>query len=121
MPLRLIELNAHPGRIAATKIADVVEDGAFFLDFSRQLERLHWFGATNRWVGPIISVFAPVVHERESKGGFVIGVHRSDPYFKQILALWSKRYPEREALQTMPIDGLQVIADFGAQFPEDSQ
>lgn len=121
MPLRLLELPAHPGRIAASKVDGIVDGGAFFLDFSRELDRQRWFGVTNRWIGPIVSVFAPVVHQGESKGGYVIGVHRSDPNFNQIVTLWRKHFPERELLPPSPADGLQVIADFGTQFPEDSQ
>jgi hypothetical protein len=38
-PLTLVELQAHPGRIAATCVEGFVDGGVFLLDFSRSLER----------------------------------------------------------------------------------
>jgi hypothetical protein len=93
MALQLIKLHAHPNELAVTKIGAVITDGAFFLDFSRPLERIRWLGVRNRWIGFTIGLLVPVVHQGEHTGGYVIGVTPTDPYFGDLQALWKTHYP----------------------------
>jgi hypothetical protein len=121
MALKLIKLHAHPSEMAVTKVGSVVSDGAFFLDFSRPLERIRWLGVRNRWIGFTAALGVPVVHQGERSGGFVIGVGASDPYFADLQALWKAQYPAQRTPPATAADGLQIIADFAAQFPDDSR
>ncbi len=115
MTLRLFQFDAHPNEVAVTKVDSFVTDGVFFLDFSRPLE------VQRRRFGLADALFIPVVHLGEHKGGFVIGVHRSDPSFPQLRALWKERHPSQRSPPTTVADGLKIIADFATQFPDDSQ
>ena len=92
-----------------------------FFHFSRPLEHLRWFGVQNRWVGFTVALFVPVVHQGEHSGGYVIGVHRSDPYFADLRALWKAHYPSKRTLPATVADGLKIVADFSTQFPDDSR
>jgi hypothetical protein len=121
MALQLIKLHAHPSEMAVTKVGSVVADGAFFLDFSRPLERIRWFGIRNHWVGFTVGLFVPVVHQGEQGGGYVIGVGPSDPYFADLQALWKVHYPSKRTPPATATDGLKIVADFAAQFPDDSR
>lgn len=121
MALQLIKLDAYPHETAVTKVGSLVTNGAFFLDFSRPLEHRRWFGVHNRWFGLTVALLVPVVHQREHIGGFVIGVHRGDPYFADLRALWKAHYPSKSTLPTTVADGLKIIADFATQFPDDSR
>jgi len=120
MATGLIELHPFPNEIAATKIGAVVAGGAFFLDFSRPLQPVRWFGVPNRWIGFTVGVFVPVVHQGEEVGSFVIGVERSDPQFANLTALWRLHYPSKRSPPAKLADGLKVVADFHQQFPEDT-
>lgn len=113
MATQLFQFNDYPNDIAITK-TEFVPDGVFFLDFSRPLERIRWFGFTS-------ALLVPVVHQGEHQGSFVVGVHRSDPYFKNVLALWKARYPSKRNPPETEADGFKRIADFATQFPSDSQ
>jgi hypothetical protein len=121
MALQLIKLHAHPHETAVTKIGSVVADGAFFLDFSRPLKRIRWLGVQNSWFGFTVLLLAPVVHQSEQIGGYVIGAHRSDPYFADLQALWKANYPSKRTPPTAVADNLKIVADFATQFPEDSR
>jgi hypothetical protein len=121
MTLKLFQLDAYPNKIAVTKVDSFVTNGAFFLDFSRPLAHLRWFGIQNRWLGPTVALFVPVAHQDEYSSGFVIGVPRSDPYFAQLRALWKAHYPSKRTLPTTEVDGLNIAADFATQFPDDSR
>lgn len=120
MPTQLFQFETHPNDIAVTK-TEFVSGGMFFLDFSRPLERLRWFGVLNYWVGFTAALSVPVVHEGEHSGGYVIGIHRSDPYFKDVLTLWKARYPSKRSNPEPEADGLKIVTDFAAQFPGDCQ
>ena len=115
MPLQLVRLDSHPHEIAVTKAA-VVPNGAFFLDFTRPLQPQRLLG-----IGPTISLFVPVVHQGEQVGGYVISLRRGSPYFADIETLWKQRYPSKKRQPEALVDWLQVVADFAAQFPEDSK
>jgi hypothetical protein len=121
MTLQLVRLDAYTNEIAVTKVDSFVTDGAFFLDFSRPLEHLRWFGVQNRWVGLTVALFVPVVHQGEHNGGYVIGVHRSNPYFGQLRALWKTHHPSKRTPPPTVADGLKIIADFATQFPDDNR
>lgn len=120
MPLLLLQLGAHPDEIAATKRDTCVEDGAFFLDFSRPLGRLRWLGAWNRRVGVTMSLLVPVVHQGERTGARTIAVDRGDPYFAELQRLWKERFPRRRAPSSPGAPAAKVDADFAAQFPDDA-
>jgi hypothetical protein len=117
MALRIFQLSEHPDQIAVSDVIAVVTggtfSGTFFLDFSRPLEM------RRRWFGRVFAMLVPVVHEGEHSGGYVIGVHRSDPAFGELLMLWKGRYPTQRTPPTQIADGLQIIADFARQFPND--
>jgi hypothetical protein len=121
MALQLIKLHAHPSETAVTKIGSVVTDGAFFLDFSRPLERIRWLGVRNRWIGFTVGLLVPVVHQGEAAGGYVIGVTPTDPYFTDLQKLWKANYPSKRTPPARAADGLRIIADFAAQFPDDNR
>jgi len=116
----LIKLHPYPNEIAVTKVGAVVTDGAFFLDFSRPLRHVRWFGVLNRWLGFSLGVFVPIVHQGEEVGSFQIGVERSDPVLPDLLTLWRSHYPSKRSKPINFADGLKVIADFETQFPEDT-
>jgi hypothetical protein len=118
MALRLFDLPGHPHQVAASDTDSFVPGGTFFLDFSRPLEHRRWFGVANRWIGIPLAVFMPVVHEGERNGGYVVGVQRSDPNFALVRALWKERYPSKRPSPSTEADGLKIIADFAAQFPD---
>lgn len=120
MATGLIKLHPFPTGIAVTKIDAVVINGAFLLDFSRPLQHVRWLGTLNRWLGITVGLFVPVVHQGEEVGSFVIGVKRSDPSFADVLTLWGSRYPSKRVAPSKVADGLEVIADFHKQFPEDT-
>jgi hypothetical protein len=120
MATGFIKLHPFPDGIAVTKVDVVVTRGAFLLDFSRPLRHVRWLGTLNRWLGITVGVFVPVVHQAEEVGSFVIGVERSDPSFADLLTLWATRYPSKRTPPRNVADGLEVIADFHKQFPEDT-
>jgi len=119
MTVHLRELENHPNQIAVSKIDSFVVDGAFFLDFSRPIEIYRWFGVPNRWFGFAVGLFVPVIHQGEQVGGFAISIHRSDPHFADVLALWKAHYPSRNTPPATVADGMTIVADFGRQFPND--
>ena len=119
MPLTLFGFHDRPNDIAATKVGAPLEDCAFLLDFSRPLERLRWLGVRNRFVGPTVAFLVPIVHLGEEVGGYVIGVHRGEPYFTDLPGLWRKHSRRPRTFKAAPVDGLQIVADFGRHFPED--
>ena len=121
MALNLFDLPEYPNQVAVSKIEPFVTDGAFFLDFSRPLEHIRWFGVKNRWLGFTIGLLVPVVHQGERSGGYVIGAHRGDPYFSELRVLWKTRYPSERVPPENEADGLKVIADFATQFPSEAQ
>ncbi len=120
MALLLIQLGAHPEEIAATKVEACLDDGAFFLDFSRPLERLRWCGVWNRRVGVTMSLIVPVVHQGEIDGRRTIPVDRGDPYFAELQRLWRTRFPKPRRAPAAPAEAPRIVADFRAQFPGDA-
>lgn len=126
MTLHLFQIEEHPERIAVSKISSYVPDGAFFLDFSRPLKFLRWFGFgefgvhINRF-GFVEGILVPVIHQGEDKGGYIISVHRSDPSFSTIRKLWKARYPSGNRTPDTKRDGLHIVSDFATQFPSDCQ
>lgn len=121
MPITLIAFDDTPTRLAATKVGVVLPNGRYFLDFTRKLQVIRWFGVRNRYIGPAVALFVPVVHESEKSGGYMIGVHAGDPYFKDLRKLWKTHFPSRAVEIAEEADGLKIIADFARQFPEDCQ
>ena len=120
MPIQLFQFNAFPDEIAVTK-TEFVSAGVFFLDFTRPLKPIRWLGTINTRFGFTVGLFVPVVHEGEHRGGYVVGIDRRDPYFRDVLALWRTRYPSARGAPHTKADGLKIISDFAVQFPEGSQ
>ncbi len=120
MPLLLLQLGAHPTEIAATKLESCIEDGAFFLDFSRPLGRLRWLGAWNTRVGFTMSLMVPVIHQAESTGRRSIAVDRGDPYFGELQRLWKERFPATRPPAVSAASELEIASNFLTQFPNDS-
>ena len=121
MPLLLLQLAAHPEEIAATKLDHCLPDGAFFLDFSRPLGVQRFCGVWNRWIGTIMALHVPVVHQGEGAGCRMIAVERVDPYFKELRRLWQERHPGVRPAPSRLVDALRIEADFAAQFPDDAR
>jgi hypothetical protein len=119
MPLTLFGFYGRPHDFAVTKAGVPLEECVFLLDFSRPLKRIRWLGTTNRWVGVTVGLLVPVVHEEEGKGGFMIGVHRGQPYFVDIPKLWREHYGAVPVRKSEPSDLLKIIGDFANHFPED--
>lgn len=119
MPLLLMQLGAHPAEIAATKLDACLEDSAFFLDFSRPLGRLRWFGIWNTRVGFTMSLIVPVVHQAEQAGSRTITVDRGDPYFAELQRLWAERFPSPRPVPVAAASPTQIASSFAAQFPHD--
>ena len=119
MTLRLFGFQAYPHEFAVTKIDVPLEECAFLLDFSRPLERIRWLGVTNKWLGLTVDLLVPVVHSGQQSGGYVVGVHRSSPYFDDLRRLWKLHKGTQRSLATPPPDELEIIADFARHFPED--
>ena len=120
MAVQLFTHPDHPNRIAIRDTDSFVVDGTFFLDFTRPLEhRRNWFGMHNRFFGFPYGLLVPVVHQGESAGEYVVGVHWSDPRFAELRALWKRHYPAKKILPAAPAEGLKIIADFARQFPAD--
>lgn len=120
MATGFIKLHPFPNGIAVTKIDAVVTNGAFLLDFSRPLQHVRWLVILNPWLGITVGLFVPVIHQREEVGSFVIAVKRSDPSFEDVITLWGSRYLSTTTSPSTVANGLQVIADFHKQFPEDT-
>jgi hypothetical protein len=116
--VQLFVIADQPGRVAATKAGACVDGGAFFLDFCRPLVTHRWFLVRNTKIGPVGMLTVPVVHQCEPVGRFVIAMQRSDPNFKNVLALWKERYPSSPAPAGTGRAGLEIAADWGAQFPD---
>jgi TPR repeat protein len=128
MTVLLYELASHPGEVGISKIDPPVVDGAFFLDFSQPLRVItrQCFGISNSWVGnvtelgvPVLhQLGVPVVHEGVRSGDFLVYMHRTDPRFSDIRALWRTRHPSNRAARGVADAGFKIIADFAVQFPQ---
>jgi hypothetical protein len=120
MPLLLLQLGAHPTEIAATKLESCIEDGAFFLDFSRPLGKLRWLGAWNTRIGFTMSLMVPVIHQAESTGSRSIAVDRGDPYFKELQRLWKERFPALRPPAVSAASEPKIASNLATQFPDDA-
>ena len=118
MALTLIAFDDPPSRFAATKGEATVPDGRFFLDFTRKLEVIRWFGVRNRYIGPAVGLLVPVVHEAEKSGGYVIGVSVGDPYFQDLRKLWRAHFPSSPATVLQETDGLKIICSPRNRWPQ---
>jgi TPR repeat protein len=128
MTVLLYELASHPGEVGISKIDPPVVDVAFFLDFSRPLRIItrRCFGISNNSVGSVTELGVPVVHQlgvpivhQGARGDdFVVYMHRTDPRFSDIRALWKARHPSDRAAPEVAGAGLKIIADFAVQFPQ---
>ena len=103
---------------AVTKIGEPIESCPFFLDFSRPIERTRWFGVRNKWIGPVVFIGVPIIHQSEQDGGFVILLTRSEPYFFDVISLWKMHFGSPRLATKGSSDSLQVAADFGMHFPD---
>lgn len=117
--LTLLEVAAHPGDIAATKIGTCATGGVFLLDFSRPLVTERWFLVWNFRLGYPLALHVPVVHEGEAAGSRSVAVERTDPYFGELQRLWRSRHPKQKRLPTAPVEDSQVAKDFKLHFPAD--
>jgi hypothetical protein len=121
MSLTLYGFHDRPNDLAVTKVGAALDDCKFLLDFTRPLERIHWFGVRNRWLGPTIGLLIPVAHQGEEKGEFIISLKRGEHYFTDILKIWQKHRGSRRSLESHSVDPLRIIADFAKHFPHDCQ
>lgn len=121
MGLHLFGFQERLHEVAITKSDFPVKDCVFLLDFSRPLKRVRWFGIVNRWLGITIGLHVPVAHLSEQSGGYTIGIRRGEPYFANLQELWVTHQGSTRTLVTSPVDGLEIVADFGRHFSEDCQ
>lgn len=118
MALTIYAFHNHPTAFAVTKVDAPIEECPFFLDFTKPLKKYRWLGVHNSWVGFVVALGVPIFHIGHDGGGYQIGVHRGDSYFKDIISLWKKNYPISRSPLSQEADGIDVIADFGRHFPE---
>ena len=90
MAITLFELEQFPNRIAISKAKDYQINGTFFLDFSKPLTVIRWFGKVNDYFGFAVGLRVPVIHQSENVGGYVISCHVNDPQYKTIKQLWKR-------------------------------
>jgi hypothetical protein len=119
MSLQLVAFADQPGRLAATKSGFTIPDGRFFLDFTRPLQVIRWFGVRNRFFGPAVGLGVPIIHEAEHVGGYVICVDASEAHFRELRTLWKSHFPSKASIIDCEANGLKIIADFATQFPHD--
>jgi hypothetical protein len=117
--VRLARRPRHPDRIAITKSGSFIEGGTFFLDFTRPIQTRRWFGKIDHHVGLVVGLIVPVIHEGEERGGHVVCVDRGDPRFDDLCALWKAYYPAEDVPVFEKAAGVDLVADFAAQFPTD--
>jgi TPR repeat protein len=130
MTVLLYKLTSHPGEVGISKIDPPLIDGAFFLDFGQPLRVLsrRCFGISNNWVGSVTELGVPVVHQlgvpvaHQGVGAenFLVYMHRTDPSFSDIRALWKARHPSDARAPAVEGAGLKIVADFAVQFPQGS-
>ncbi len=120
MPLLLVQLGTHPSEIAATKVGECKEGGAFFLDFSRPLRRLRWLIVWNEKLGYTLALYVPVVHQGQVKSNLFVAVDRGDPSFPELHRLWNARFPSTRTAAPTPVPQSKVSEDFALQFPTDA-
>ena len=119
MALTLFGFQDRPQDFAVTKAGLPLEECAFLLDFTRPLEKLRWFGVTNRWLGFTTGLFVPVVHQSEEKGEFIVSLQHGHPYFADIPRLWQKHGGTTRTIRSEPVGGLEIVAAFAKHFPDD--
>lgn len=118
MALTIYAFHDYPTAFAVTKVDAPIEECPFFLDFSRPLKKYRWFGVRNNWLGFIVAVGVPIIHIGQERGEYEMGIHRGDPYFKNILALWKQHFPTKKSSPKEAADGIDIISAFGRHFPE---
>jgi hypothetical protein len=119
MTVQLFEMPSLPGRMAVSSVGGCVEGGAFLLDFSKPIE----FVRGNKWLPFPTAIMVPIIHQSqtEANAAFVVAVMRWTPEWNEIKQAWKLARAGRIQTQHVPTgqySGLQVIADFGRQFPE---
>jgi hypothetical protein len=119
MALTIYGFHDYPHDFAVTKVGAPLEECTFLLDFRRPLERLRWFGFRNSWIGPTVGLFVPIIHRSERTGEFVVGVNRGEPYFVDLPRMWKEHAGQIRSVIDPPIEGLELVADFGRHFPAD--
>jgi hypothetical protein len=120
MTITLFELEDFPNRVAISKANDYQVNGTFFLDFSKPLTVIRWFGKVNDVFGIAVGLRVPVIHQSENIGGYVVSCHANEPQYKTIKQLWKNHYPTANPIVAIEVDGLNLIADFAKQFKEDA-
>ncbi len=119
MPLTLFGFHDRPHDFAATKTRATLEECKFFLDFSRSLETIRWFGVRNRWIGIKVGMLVPVVHTGEVDGRYVISLNRGELYFEAIPMLWNRHYGIARTTRSETVDHVEIAGDFEWHFSED--
>ena len=119
MALTIYGIPNYPHDFLVTKVDAPLEQCAFLLDFSRELQIVRWLFGRNKLIGLPVGLFVPVVHIGEREGGYVIGVSRGEPYFSEIPKLW-KKHSRSTSSRTFEESSLtEIIGGFAIHFPDD--
>jgi hypothetical protein len=60
--IQIGKVDEYPDEIAVSKTGSFVRDGMYFLDFSRPIKILRWFGVKNYRFGFAVGLLVPVIH-----------------------------------------------------------
>lgn|ERR1017187_6801571 len=122
MALTIFGLQGRPHDFAVSRTAESADTCAFLLDFSRPIVRFkQLFGKPVKHLGIVTYLHVPVVYIAEDFGGFVIGISRGEPYFKDFQDLWRKHQGNARTTRLPPQGGIATVAAFATHFPEDSK
>lgn len=121
MTTQIFRLDSIPNVVAiAITRTHFVENGLFFLDFSQPLNKIRKFNAFNINFGPVEGVLVPLIHQ-DGGDGLVIGMHKNESYYKNVLNFWKDNYPSEVLFKENNSDNIKVMTDFAVQFPESCQ
>ena len=108
--VQLFEIVGFPGRIGISRANLSVNNGAFFLDFTRPLVKRGWY--------IMATLDVPVIHLGEAVGSRIVRVRRREPHFEDLVALWAVYYPGPSHSTPSPRTTNQIAVEFNAHFPE---
>lgn len=106
--LHLYEVVGFPGRIAIGRVQLPIEDGVFFLDFTRPLLTL------GRWLVHAYEV--PVIHAAETAGSRALRISRGHEILEDLRDLWAAYYPGQAYPVSLQRTAARIETEFRAHF-----